>query len=330
MNQDRRNLLLGLARKNLDFALNQTNLTSNVRYNKVRDIYAIQDDSESLLMITTDRGTAFDRPYGLVPYKGQVLNQLSWWWFTETQDIVPNHAQNLLGSNGMIVQKCTPLLIEVVIRGYITGSTETSLWTKYALGERFIYGQEFPDHLQKNQILPVPVITLTTKGEKGKHDLPLTLAEAAEIVGAEILEKVLDIALKLFKRGQQLALKGGLILVDTKYEFGLDKNGDVVLIDEIHTPDSSRYWLRKSYAGRFAKGREPEIRDKEYIRLILSKQGYRGEGEMPKLKRTQLVNAAVFYIDAFERLTGRDFMPAPYPIELHLAEAAKRTHCVLI
>lgn len=284
---------------------------------KVRDLYRFQDDrcGDRLILITTDRLSAFDRILGLVPYKGQVLTQLSAWWFAQTQDIIPNHLIALPDPNVTIARVCEPLPVEVVVRGYITGVTSTALWNQYSQGARTIYGIDFPDGLRKNDPLPEPIITPTTKARDGGHDERITSAEVVEkgLVAADIWEQVSRAALALFRRGQELAQRGGLILVDTKYEFGLAPDGSVMLIDEIHTPDSSRFWIADTYEERIAAGQEPDNFDKEFIRLYYAARGYRGEGEPFPLPPELALQAALRYIRTYEWLTGASFEPAAYP-----------------
>ena len=284
---------------------------------KVRDIYRLQDErcGDRLILITTDRLSAFDRILGVVPYKGQVLTQLSAWWFAQTQDIIANHLIALPDPNVTVAHVCEPLPVEVVVRGYITGVTSTALWYQYSLGARTIYGIDFPDGLHKNDPLPEPIITPTTKARDGGHDERITSAEVVEkgLVAADVWEQISTAALALFRRGQELAQRGGLILVDTKYEFGLAADGSVMLIDEIHTPDSSRFWIADTYEERIAAGQEPDNFDKEFIRLFYAARGYRGEGEPFPLPPELALQAALRYIRTYEWLTGTSFEPAAYP-----------------
>lgn len=279
---------------------------------KVRDIYRHGDQ---LILVTTDRLSAFDHILGLVPYKGQVLNQLSAFWFDATADIVPNHLKDLPDPNVAIVRPCTPLPVEVVVRGYISGVTQTALWYRYSQGERTIYGIDFPEGLHKNDALPKPVITPTTKARDGGHDERITAAEIVErgLVDAARWEEVADAAVRLFERGAAIAAERGLLLVDTKYEFGIDADGRLTLIDEVHTPDSSRYWIADSYETRHAAGKEPENFDKEFIRLYYADHGYRGDGDPFPLPDELAVQAAARYIRTFEMLTGRRFLPGDLP-----------------
>lgn len=277
------------------------------RTGKVRDIYARNGQR---VLIATDRVSAFDRVLGLIPYRGQVLNQLSLWWFQQTQDIVANHVIASPDPNVTIAREAEALPVEVVVRGYITGVTGTSMWTLYAQGERAPYGIALPDGLQKNDPLPHPVITPTTKAADGGHDERLTRDQIISkgIVAPDVWAEVERVALELFARGQALARQAGLILVDTKYEFGL-VDGRLTLIDEIHTPDSSRYWTVESYES----DREPEHFDKEYLRLWFAARGYKGEGEPPIMPAEFSAQVAARYIRAYELLTGHEFVPGALP-----------------
>lgn len=287
---------------------------------KVREVYR-QDDH--LILITTDRLSAFDHILGLVPYKGQVLNQLAAFWFNATQDIVRNHLIAVPDPNVTIARPCRPLPVEVVVRGYITGVTQTALWYRYSQGERTIYGIDFADGLQKNDRLPAPVITPTTKARDGGHDERITGAEivAQGLVESAVWEEVCDAAIRVFRRGQEIAQAAGLILVDTKYEFGLDDEGRVTLIDEVHTPDSSRFWLADSYPARHAADIEPENFDKEFIRLHYAEKGYRGDGDPFPLPPDLAVQAAERYIRTYEMLTGTEFVPGDLPAAPRIATA---------
>ncbi|WP_420641311.1 phosphoribosylaminoimidazolesuccinocarboxamide synthase [Candidatus Leptofilum sp.] len=272
---------------------------------KVRDVY-VQNGRR--LLITTDRVSAFDRVLGLIPYKGQVLNQLSAWWFKQTADLARNHVISTPDPNVTIAHEAQPLLVEIVVRGYITGVTKTSLWYLYERGERRPYGIQLPDGLQKNDPLPEPLITPTTKAAKGDHDERLTEMEILEqgLVAAELWAEVRETAVALFKRGQQTAAQAGLILVDTKYEMGL-VNGKLTLIDEIHTPDSSRYWLDDRH------GDEPKNYDKEFMRKWYAAQGYRGDGNPPTMPPDLIAQIAARYITTYEKLTGATFTPGTQP-----------------
>jgi len=277
------------------------------------------------VLITTDRVSAFDRVVGAIPFKGQVLNQLSWWWFEELKEIVANHVVAAPDPNVTIAYEAQALPVEVVVRGYITGVTSTSLWTLYRQGVERPYGLDLPPGLRKNDPLPEPVITPTTKAGGGAHDERLTAVEVVErgLVRSDLWAEVQRVALAIFKYGQAVARQAGLILVDTKYEFGLI-GGRLALIDEVHTPDSSRFWVAESYEARRGSETEPENFDKEFLRLWFSRQGYRGEGDPPSLPAAVVAQAAQRYIAAYERLTGQTFVPGAQPaaerIRIALAE----------
>jgi len=271
---------------------------------KVRDYYVL---GPSRILITTDRISAFDSVLGHIPFKGQVLNQLSAFWFTETVDIVRNHMLSVPDPNVMVVSNATALPIEIVVRGYITGVTGTAIWGSYDMGERNIYGIDFPDGLVKNQKLTRPIITPTTKPEIG-HDERLTRQEilSGNLVSKKMYEEIEEVSLALYEEGAKRCAERGLILVDTKYEFGV-LDGRLILIDEIHTPDSSRFWIEKSYKERFGKGHEPENFDKEFLRLWYKDKGYTGDGTPPKMPISLRDAVSKRYIEAFEMITGEAF-----------------------
>jgi len=287
---------------------------SDRRDGKVRASYALDPDRR--LMITTDRLSAFDRVIAAVPYKGQVLNELSAWWFARTADIVANHVVDVPDPNVLIARAARPMPVEVVVRGYITGVTDTSLWRRYDDGARTIYGHRFPDGLAKNTPLPEAIVTPTTKAEHGGHDVPITCDDvvARGLLDAELWERVMAAALEVFHRGSVLGREAGLILADTKYEFGLASDDSLLLIDEVHTPDSSRWWIADSYDDRLATGEEPESLDKEVVRRAFAEIGYRGDGPVPQLADDVWTATSARYIDAFERLTGAPFVPGSYPV----------------
>lgn len=284
---------------------------------KVRESFALLDKRR--LLVTTDRLFAFDRVLTAVPFKGQVLNQLSVFWFEQTRDIVTNHVLDVPDPNVLLAAECEPFPIEVIVRGYISGVTKTALWYRYSLGERTIYGYDFPDGLQKNDALPTPIITPTTKGE---HDERITCAEVVErgLLDAETWEEVQAAALAIFARGQAIARQGGLILVDTKYEFGRAPDGRVMLIDEVHTPDSSRFWVADTYDTRRAAGEEPDNFDKEFLRLWYAERGYRGHGELPAPTDVLITQVSQRYIACYEKLTGKTFEPGAYPAEERVSQ----------
>ncbi len=274
---------------------------------KVRDWYS---KGGIRILIATDRISAFDRVLGCIPFRGAVLNKLSEFWFEQTRDIIQNHLIGVVDPNVMIVSEAQALPVEIVVRGYITGVTNTSLWTKYSNGERIIYGIKFPDGLVKNQKLKKSVITPTTRETgKGGHDEPITPKEIIKqkLMSPKVWKEVEKVAIKLFERGTKLYDKAGFILADTKYEFGLDKKGKLILIDEIHTPDSSRIWVKKTYKAKFKKREEPENYDKEFMRLWFAKQNYTGRGKAPELSKNIIVKIAIRYISAYEKLTRQKF-----------------------
>jgi phosphoribosylaminoimidazole-succinocarboxamide synthase len=290
---------------------------------KVRDWYQLSGGER--LLVTSDRLSAFDRVLAAVPFKGQVLNQLSAWWFRRTDDILPNHLLSTPDPNASVVTSVEPFPVEVIVRGHISGVTSTALWYRYSLGERLIYGYQFPEGLRKNQVLPTPIITPTTKGGVTGHDERLTCAEVVErgYLEAGVWERIQSAALELFQRGREVAARAGLILVDTKYEFGRAPDGSLLLIDEVHTPDSSRFWKAETYAARLAAGQEPENFDKEFVRLAYAEQGYRGEGQPPAMPSELWVSASRRYIAIFELLTGERFIPGEYPVGPRLESALR-------
>jgi phosphoribosylaminoimidazole-succinocarboxamide synthase len=273
---------------------------------KVRDYYIVGDKR---ILITTDRVSAFDRVLDFIPHKGQVLNKISEFWFDKTKDIVQNHVLSVPHANVMVVRSAKPIPIEVVVRGYLTGVTGTSIWGSYEKGERVIYGIKFPNGMKKNQKLPKPIITPTTKAEVG-HDQRLTHAQIlkSKIVSPKIYRQMEKVSIALFERGTKICAKTGIILVDTKYEFGLCK-GKLMLIDEIHTPDSSRFWIKRSYRERFNKGLEPENFDKEFMRIWFKKRGYAGDGKPPVMPKNFVNKISKRYIAIYEKITGKKFIP---------------------
>lgn len=282
---------------------------------KVRDSYALKDKTR--LIITTDRVSAFDRILGQIPYKGQVLNQLSAWWFEQLNHIIPNHMISTPDPNVMHVYQATPLPVEVVVRGYITGVTSTSLWTLYEQGNRAPYGVSLPEGLKKNDPLPRPIITPTTKAQDGAHDEIITRDEiiARGLIEPELWEQIEDVAIELFLHGQSLAQTVGMLLVDTKYEFGLYQ-GKLMLIDEVHTPDSSRFWARKAY-----QEGNPQSLSKEFLREWFVAQGYRGEGTPPKMPDAFIVEVAERYITLYERMTAKTFEAGELPVQSRILNA---------
>jgi|SRR5208282_2953543 len=293
---------------------------------KVRDIY---DQGDKLVLITTDRHSSFDRIIAHIPWKGQVLNQVSAWWFQKTQDIVPNQVLAIPDPNVTIAKKCAMVPIEAVVRGYLTGVTDTAIWTRYANGERDFGGIVLPAGMRKNQSLPQPIFDPTTK--EALHDRALTPDQmiAQGFVSKDMFERMKRTALALFARGQQLAARSGLVLVDTKYEFGSDDSGALVLIDEIHTPDSSRYWQRDSYETRFAAGEEPEYFDKEFLRLWFKEHSdpYQ-DATLPEAPQDLVQELSRRYVQMYEQITGEKFRYGETPvlprIERNLQSYARR------
>ena len=295
---------------------------------KVRVSYSLPNNER--LFITTDRLSAFDQIVAVVPFKGQILNQLAAWWFAHTKDIINNHIISLPDPNATIAKGATPLPVEVIVRGVMTGSTGTSIWKQYEQGKREMYGHSFADGIAKNTLLPEVIITPTTKGDAGAHDEPLTNAEVVGrgLVDAATWTTVQKAALALFARGQEIAKRAGLLLADTKYEFGTLPNGEVIIIDEMHTPDSSRFWELSSYEERLAAGKEPESLDKEPIRLALDAIGYRGDGTPPVLDEAVIATTTKRYIAAYERLTGTAFVPGEYPVQQRLTLALQKANII--
>ncbi len=290
------------------------------RDGKVRASWSCGDQQR--LIVTTDRLSAFDRILAGVPFKGQVLNQLAAWWFEQVGDLVDHHLISVPDPNAVVAREARPLPVEVVVRGHITGVTDTSLWGMYADGAREMYGYSFPDGLLKNTALPAHIVTPTTKAQHGGHDEPLSCAEVVErgLLPAELWDRVIDAALAVFARGVQVGADAGLILADTKYEFGLTADDQLILIDEVHTPDSSRWWMADSYEHRVSAGHEPESLDKEVVRRAFAELGYKGDGPVPDVPAEVWSATTARYIIAYERLTGAPFDPGAYPVQARLIE----------
>jgi phosphoribosylaminoimidazole-succinocarboxamide synthase len=282
------------------------------REGKVRVSYALP--GRRRLFVTTDRLSAFDRVVAVIPHKGAVLNQLSAWWFDRSRSIIANHALSVPDPNCLVAVAATPLPVEVIVRGRITGVTSTSLWTRYEQGARLIDGYRLPDGLRKNEALPQPLVTPTTKAADGGHDEPLSVSEVVErgLVAADVWDATVAAALALFEFGQTVAENAKLVLADTKYEFGIDPQGNLLLIDEVHTPDSSRWWDALSLDERLSRGDEPESLDKEDTRRALLDAGYRGEGPPPDLGAAVIEATSARYVRSYERITGTPF-PVPPP-----------------
>lgn len=292
-------------RKAIPYCLTETKLVGKKYQGKVRDTYDLGD---KLILITTDRQSAFDRVLASVPYKGQVLNLTSAWWFEKTEHIIPNHVIAIPDPNVTIAKKCQVFPVEFVVRGYITGTTSTSLWTQYKNGVRDYCGHHFSEGLQKNQRLEKPLLTPTTKDDK--HDRPVSAKEilAEGFMTEADWEIAANAAMRLYQFGVEMAEKNGLILVDTKYELGKDENGNILLIDEVHTPDSSRYWLASSYEQRFANNQEPENIDKEFLRLWFREHcDPYNDKILPEAPEDLIVTLSSRYIQLYEMITGKQF-----------------------
>ena len=287
----------------------------NPYFGKVRDCYDLAADASHpngrRILIASDRISAFDRILAAIPYKGQILTQIARFWFDRTADILPNHVLSYPDPNVVIGQRLTILPVEVVVRGYLAGSTSTSVLTQYKQGQRAMYGHVLPDGMRDNQILARPIITPTSKAFDGDHDAPLTASDILSqgLLTADQWDEVSTAALALFARGQQIAAERGLILVDTKYEFGTDQNGKVLIADEIHTPDSSRYWIASGYEAAFERGTRPPSFDKDVIRSWVAARCDPYHDPLPEIPAEMIAATSAVYVHAFEAITGRTFAP---------------------
>lgn len=281
----------------------------NPYFGKVRDCYDLPDGNR--ILISSDRISAFDRILAAIPFKGQVLTQTARFWFDQTADIVPNHVVAYPDPNVVIGKRVEILPVEIVVRGYLAGTTSTSVLTQYKNGVRSMYGHNLPDGLRDNQALPQAIITPTSKAFDGGHDEPLTPAEIVDqnLLTAAQWDEVSAYALALFARGQKMAAERGLILVDTKYEFGLDTEGRILIADEIHTPDSSRYWLAEGYQAAFEAGSRPPSFDKDVIRSWVVARCDPYKDDVPEIPAEMIAQTANVYIDAYEAITGQTFAP---------------------
>ena len=281
----------------------------NPYFGKVRDCYDLPDGTR--LLISSDRISAFDLNLAVIPWKGQVLTQLARYWFEKTEDIAANHVISYPDPNVVLGKRLTILPVEVVVRGYLAGTTSTSILTQYQQGQRRMYGHHLPEGLRPNQALPQAIITPTSKAFDGGHDEPLTAVEIIEtgLLTQRQWDEVSAKALALFARGQQMAAERGLILVDTKYEFGTDAEGNILLADEIHTPDSSRYWIAEGYAAAFETGDRPPSFDKDVIRSWVVARCDPYKDPVPEIPLEMIEKTAKVYIDAFEAITGKTFVP---------------------
>lgn len=278
---------------------------------KVRENYDLPDGSR--IIIATDRLSAFDRILTAIPYKGQLLTQTARFWFEKTADICPNHVISYPHPNVVIGKRLDILPVEIVVRGYLAGTTSTSILTKYKQGERSMYGVTLADGMRDHEQLAEPIITPTTKAFDGGHDEPLSPQEILErgLLTEEQWERVSAHALALFKRGQEWSAERGLILADTKYEFGTDASGNIILADEIHTPDSSRYWMADSYPEALANGTRPKSFDKDFIRSWVAERCDPYKDDIPAIPAELVQQASDVYIDAYERITGKTFERKP-------------------
>lgn len=292
--------------KNLDNCLTDTNFNIGKKsFGKVRDKYELD---KCLALITTDRQSAFDHHITNVPFKGQVLNLCSNWWFKITSHIIPNHVISVPKPNLLIAKKCTVFPVEFIVRGYISGSSKTSMWTHYKDGIRDYCGHKLPDGLKKNQKLPTPLLTPTTKSNTGDELISKQAVINQNLMSKEDYEAVEISALKLFNFGQRIAQEKGFILVDTKYEFGKDENGNIILVDELHTPDSSRYWLASSYWDAFSHNNEPKQFDKEILRRFYTEKfDIKTLDKFPEPPQGLVITLAKSYIEFYELLTESSF-----------------------
>jgi len=311
-----------LIKQQLEYALEGTNYDDQgeLYKGKVRDNYI---NDETITMVTTDRISAFDRVLGTVPFKGQSLVELADWWFGETADIVANHIIKRPHPNVWKVKRCQPIQVEMVVRGYLTGVTSTSAWTAYQKGDRNFCGNELPDGMRKNEKFPEAIITPSTKAAQGEHDESVPPSELYKrgAIDPGLYKELARISMRLYERGVSRAADHGMIFVDTKYEFGIS-NGKIMLMDEVNTPDSSRYWMKDDYEARFEKGEEPRKLDKEYVRTWLAEKGFTGKGKPPKLTNDLRVEASARYMEVVEKFTGE-------PMQLEIGPVNESIYSIL-
>ncbi|MBL8563202.1 MAG: phosphoribosylaminoimidazolesuccinocarboxamide synthase [Gemmobacter sp.] len=287
----------------------------NPYFGKVRDCYDLPATAEvpegRRILISSDRISAFDRILAAIPHKGQVLTQVARWWFDRTGDICGNHVLAYPDANVVVGKRLTILPVEIVVRGYLAGTTGTSVLTLYKQGQRQMYGHTLPEGLRDNEALPQAIITPTSKAFDGGHDEPLTAAEIVDqgLLTAAQWDEVSAKALALFARGQTMAAERGLILVDTKYEFGVDLEGNILIADEIHTPDSSRYWLADGYEAALSSGSRPPSFDKDVIRAWVAARCDPYKDAIPEIPAEMIAQTSAVYIQAFEAITGETFVP---------------------
>jgi phosphoribosylaminoimidazole-succinocarboxamide synthase len=289
---------------------------------KVRENYDLPDGSR--ILIASDRISAFDVNLAVIPLKGQVLTGVARYWFDQTRDICPNHVIDYPDPNVLVSRRLSMMPVEIVVRDYLAGTTSTSILQMYKQGKRKMYGHTFPDGLRDNAKLPATILTPTTKAGHGDHDAPLSGDEvvARQLLTQQQWDEVSEIALKLFARGREIAARRGLILVDTKYELGFDESGAIVLADEVHTPDSSRYWLKDSYAAKVDKGEAPDTFDKDFVRRWVVGQCDPYKDPIPPIPEDVILQAAAIYVSAYEKITGASF-PLPDPSVPPLARVRK-------
>ncbi len=310
--------LYNIAKTQVPYVIKGTDYTIGSKYTgKVRDVYDLGD---KLLIITTDRISAFDSVLAEVPFKGEILNNLSLFWFDKTKDIVDNHIIKSVGENGVLVRKCSILPIEIIVRGYLTGGG----WREYSQ-TGMISGVKLPVGLKKDSKLDEPILTPTTKATEG-HDMPISVEEIIKqnIIEKSLMLRIEDIAKRLFKRGQEIVAKNNLILVDTKYEFGLLPDGTLIVADEMHTSDSSRFWYMDTYAELYNAGKEQRMLDKEYLRQYLMSAGYQGDGPKPVIPFDIITGVLERYLGAYKAITGKDYKLKNYDA-VHELEAAVKS-----
>jgi len=297
---------MSIIKKQLSYTLDEFDAKGlGQRYKgKVRENFHLDDE---IIMVTTDRVSAFDHVLGSIPFKGQILSDIASFWFNKTKNIVPNHYIKSVDPQILLVKEAKPLPVEVIVRKYITGS----LWRDFEKSKHHVYDLDFGDNLVKNQKFSHPILTPSTKEEYGKHDMPISKKEIInqKLVDKDVYELAEKYALQLFSEGEKWARQQGLILVDTKYEFGLI-GSELIVIDEIHTPDSSRYWIADEYEARFKNGDDQLMLDKENIRQWLINKGFSGEGTPPELDDDIRILLAEKYIELYKILTGQDFNPS--------------------
>ena len=300
-----------LLRRGLDHVLEKTHFPELGRRfeGKVRDSYRTRNHRR--VLITTDRVSAFDQRAGTLPFKGQVLNELTYWWLEKTRDLVPNALLEVPDPNVMVCRECEVFPVEFVVRAYLTGITSTAIWTLYERGQRSFGGITLPERMHKHQRLPQLLLTPTTKAAEGGHDKPASREAliASGRISARDFDRAAELAMTLFHEGERICAERGLLLVDTKYEFGKTEQGEIVVVDEVHTPDSSRFWYRRSYEERFAQGKDPEPLDKEYLRRWMASRRDPVSGTIPAVPDEVRLEAAQRYIEACSLICGLPFRP---------------------